>query len=242
MAPPECPDDQRLGRALCFMADQGQSLPSDLARRLERHQHGRELRFGAWLGGREGAGSPRLKLYAELAEGADLASILPDYPVVTRLSSALQPRMLGIEPSRQRIEAYFRLLRFNGGSARLLVAGARPTSCLCHPGVGATGRNCTSAWPQARHERRCRTGRIDRGRSLRNRPNPVPCSAGPAGRTDSRRWRNCRRVGSAWSPWASVRKAWPCTALSVRRRCRQLGNSRKFQRQVDIIPLNPAVL
>lgn len=113
MAPPECPEDRRLARAAAFMADFAQPPPSNLLERLRRVQAGRALRFGAWLGGREGGQEPRLKLYAELPDQADLAALLPDHPVFLRLSPMLRKRMLGIEPGQGRIEVYVSLPRLH---------------------------------------------------------------------------------------------------------------------------------
>lgn len=110
VAGPELPETARLGRALALLADAGQPVAPAVGRSLLTGQSCRELRFGAWLGGR----GPHLKLYAELPDG--LSACRPVLPLPIPLAEGLPllprgtlPRMYGVSPARRRGELYFRL-------------------------------------------------------------------------------------------------------------------------------------
>lgn len=113
VAPPETPDTERLFLATALLAANGQEPPPQLADGLASCQAGGEVRFGTWLGGREAPGvTPKLKLYVEVAENAALPpELLPDRLVsaLRRLPAGTRPRILGIQPARERRELYVRL-------------------------------------------------------------------------------------------------------------------------------------
>jgi hypothetical protein len=122
VAGPELPDPQRLGLAAELLACAGQPVDAELLATLRIAQHragghagpgGTGLRYGAWLGGREGPGAPpRLKLYSELPAGTVVAALgLPAEigAALRGLPDAVVPRMLGVDPSAGKIELYLRL-------------------------------------------------------------------------------------------------------------------------------------
>lgn len=112
-APPEAAESARLDLAVAVLAAHGQAPDPALAAALRRAQAGADLRFGAWIGGREpaaGAGSLRLKLYAEIPPefpppGPPAPSSFPWH----LLPYGTRARMLGVEPARGRTEVYVRL-------------------------------------------------------------------------------------------------------------------------------------
>ncbi|MFF3940456.1 hypothetical protein [Streptomyces phaeofaciens] len=110
VAGPELPETARLSRALALLDDAGQPVAPAVRRSLLTGQSGRELRFGAWLGGC----GPDLKLYAELPGG--LGACRPGLPLPGPLAAGLTLlprgtlcRMYGDSPARRRGELYFRL-------------------------------------------------------------------------------------------------------------------------------------
>lgn len=113
VAGPEVSECERLLLVADFLGMNGHGLEPDQLDALVAAQSEADLRWGAWVGGREDAGSAaRLKLYAELPRSVDLAALLVPGPVRTvldRLPSGAEPCMLGVEPVRGRTEIYFRL-------------------------------------------------------------------------------------------------------------------------------------
>lgn len=122
VAGPELPDAERLECAAELLGEAGQPIGDHLLAGIKSLQHGAihgwntqhrpVLRYGAWLGGRDSAESAtRLKLYAELPVGADIASLrLPaEIEAARHLLDGAVPRMLGIEPAAERVELYLRL-------------------------------------------------------------------------------------------------------------------------------------
>ncbi|MEX5710281.1 hypothetical protein AB1484_18720 [Parafrankia sp. FMc6] len=134
VAAPEVPDTDRLFRAAELLDAHHQCPRRRLVDGLACAQSSAELRFGAWLGGRESPGAdPGLKLYAELPApgarprgpriepGAELdvadvvlaaagAAVPPGLAAALRgLPPGTRARMLGVEPGRARHELYLRL-------------------------------------------------------------------------------------------------------------------------------------
>ncbi|MFT3801357.1 MAG: hypothetical protein QM766_09085 [Burkholderiaceae bacterium] len=113
IAPPEVSESDRLRLVAREMAAHGQPIDAGAQARLQALQDRAELRFGAWLGGREEAHAPpRFKLYAELPEQVDIDAL--PVPGALRqacrhVRSGTRARMLGIEPARGRTEIYLRL-------------------------------------------------------------------------------------------------------------------------------------
>lgn len=113
IAGPELAEAARLDRVAARLAEAGQPVAAPILDALRRLQRGRELRYGAWLGGRSnGAVGSQLKLYAEIPAGGGIDD-LPLPPVLNTVCgharAAAVPRMIGIQPARERIEIYFRL-------------------------------------------------------------------------------------------------------------------------------------
>lgn len=113
VAGPEVSECERLPLVAMLLADNGQPMQHALLEALIATQEGADLRWGAWIGGREEPDSAgRLKLYAELPAGVELAALLVPEPVrevLNRLPSGAEPRMLGVEPDRKRTEIYLGL-------------------------------------------------------------------------------------------------------------------------------------
>jgi hypothetical protein len=113
VAGPEVAEARRLGLVAARLAASGQLLERSLAESLYAMQEERELAYGAWLGGRSSeAGRSRMKLYAEIPSGVPLDRIpIPEVlrDVVSRAVTGSIPRMLGVEPARERVEIYLRL-------------------------------------------------------------------------------------------------------------------------------------
>lgn len=113
IAGPELADAARLDCVASRLAEAGQSVAAPLLEALRRLQRGRELRYGAWLGGRSnGEAASRFKLYAEIPAGIDFDELplpLVLNMVCSHAPAAAVPRMIGIEPARERVEAYLRL-------------------------------------------------------------------------------------------------------------------------------------
>jgi hypothetical protein len=111
VAGPELPDAHRLRKAVALLEAAGQPLPPDLVHHITARQAKADLRFGAWLGGRENPieSVTRLKLYAELPHVT--AHLLPQHVAAAwrRLPPETLPRILGFEPSTGKTELYARL-------------------------------------------------------------------------------------------------------------------------------------
>jgi hypothetical protein len=107
-AGPELAEHRRLEEAATSLAEAGAPVPLPLRAALGAlHDAAPDLRFGAWIGGREDAPT---KLYAELPAGAAIDALpLPEPLRAARLPAGTMPRMLGIEPRRGRVELYLRL-------------------------------------------------------------------------------------------------------------------------------------
>jgi hypothetical protein len=113
IAGPEVSDAERLNLVSTYLARTGQAVPIALLDALRSVQRGRDLRFGAWLGGRTTtANKSWLKLYCELPVDTpiDLVPLpLPLSTLVRQMPRGTVPRMMGVEPARNRLELYFRL-------------------------------------------------------------------------------------------------------------------------------------
>jgi hypothetical protein len=128
IAGPEIADSRRLGLVARYLALAGQPVPPPLLAALQAAQQGRDLRYGAWLGGRaiDGARS-RFKLYAEIPAGVSCHHV--PLPPALRQATAHAPhgtrlRMLGIEPARGRMELYLRLPTLAPDDLRPLLSAA----------------------------------------------------------------------------------------------------------------------
>ncbi|GLX10724.1 hypothetical protein [Microbispora sp. NBRC 16548] len=112
-APPEVADSARLDLAVAILAAHGQAPDPALADALRHAQAGADLRFGAWIGGRESparAGAFRLKLYAEIPPAFPPPGLSAPSSFPWRLLPyGARARMLGVEPARGRTEVYVRL-------------------------------------------------------------------------------------------------------------------------------------
>jgi hypothetical protein len=114
-------------------------MPAGVLAALERMQAGRELRFGAWIGGRSTPDAPcRLKLYVEVPPGTRLDD-LPLPAAVRALVGAIPGgavgRLIGHEPVRDRTELYLRMPGIEVGALGPVLAGAGQGS-----GLGALDR------------------------------------------------------------------------------------------------------
>jgi len=113
IAPPEVPESDRLPLVAKEMAAHGQPLDPGVQARLQALQRSADLKFGAWIGGREAVDvPPRFKLYAELPAGAGIDALpIPDAlrQACRHAPFGARPRLLGIEPARGRTEIYLRL-------------------------------------------------------------------------------------------------------------------------------------
>jgi hypothetical protein len=130
VAPPEVDDAHRLDLVATCLAEAGEPVEPSLLEALHACQRGRDLRYGAWLGGRVIDGMSRFKLYGELAAGVSLASIPLPPPLkeaTGHVPDGAGPRMIGVEPARHRIEVYWRLPVLDPEDLRpLLVAAGHP--------------------------------------------------------------------------------------------------------------------
>jgi hypothetical protein len=103
----------------------GLSTPDEIMTLLKAVQASEPLSYGAWISGRHGIDNDRYKLYVEVPRTARLAAqhllgnILGEEPLLE--SRAMQFRMIGYEPGRQRIECYFQVASLESWElARLL--------------------------------------------------------------------------------------------------------------------------
>ena len=126
VAGPEVPEAERLGRVTDLLAAAGTPVAPTLGAALRVAQSRGPLQYGAWLGGREAAGTPaRLKLYAELPPGTGAGTLpLPASlrEPLARLPAAV-PRMLGVEPAADRVELYLRLPALDPDELAAVLAG-----------------------------------------------------------------------------------------------------------------------
>jgi hypothetical protein len=128
IAGPEIVDAHRLGLVARHLAMAGQPVPPPPLAALQAVQQGRDLRYGAWLGGRTiDDTQSRFKLYAEIPAGVSLHH-LPLPPVLLEASTHVPrgtlPRMIGIEPGRDRLEIYLRLPTLAPDDLRPLLSAA----------------------------------------------------------------------------------------------------------------------
>lgn len=113
IAGPEVADARRLDLVALRLAAAKQPISPQVLAALQSMQQGRELGYGAWLGGRaiDGAAT-RFKLYGEIPLGVSLHA-LPLPPALREAAAhaplGTLPRMIGVEPARDRIELYSRL-------------------------------------------------------------------------------------------------------------------------------------
>lgn len=112
VAGPETPAALRLGLAIDRLDAWGPAPDRDLCAAIARLQHGRSLRFGAWIGGRHVDARDSYKLYAEVPPDADwlgtLGTWIGNAGAVARCREALALRCVGIEPGNGRVELYLR--------------------------------------------------------------------------------------------------------------------------------------
>jgi hypothetical protein len=121
-------DARRLGLVATRLAAAGQPVSPPLLEALQAVQRGRDLRYGAWLGGRVIDDiQSRFKLYGEIPSGASCREI----PLPPALTEAIAhtpdgtlPRMIGVEPARDRIEIYLRLPAVDPDDLRPLLNAA----------------------------------------------------------------------------------------------------------------------
>jgi hypothetical protein len=124
---PEVLDARRLALVASHLAAAGQPVPASRLEALLELQRDRELRYGAWLGGRTQGTRTRYKLYGELPPGTIPGPLpLPDdlRALVTRAPEGTRLRMIGIEPARARLELYLRLPRIDLEDLRPLLRAA----------------------------------------------------------------------------------------------------------------------
>ena len=134
IAGPEIVDAHRLGLVARRLAVADQPVSPPLLAALQAAQQGRDLRYGAWLGGRASdATQARFKLYGEIPAGVPFHHI-PLAPVLREATAhaphGALPRMLGVEPERGRIEFYLRLPTIEPDDLRPLLSAAGHTHGL----------------------------------------------------------------------------------------------------------------
>jgi hypothetical protein len=129
IAGPEIAEAHRLGLAAVRLCGAGQPVQASLLDAIEAAQRGRDLRYGAWLGGRAADGAPsRLKLYAEIPSDAIFREFAPELmDVVAHAPQGALVRMIGVEPALSRVEVYLRLPALAPDDLRpLLTAAGHP--------------------------------------------------------------------------------------------------------------------
>jgi hypothetical protein len=128
IAGPEIANAHRLGLVAMHLASVSQPVPSPLLEALQAAQRGRDLQYGAWLGGRAIANAPaRFKLYGEIPAGVPCHAIpLPPAlrDVIAHAPNGARPCMLGVEPVRGRLEIYVRLPTLDPDDLRPLLRAA----------------------------------------------------------------------------------------------------------------------
>jgi hypothetical protein len=128
IAGPEIVDAHRLGLVARRLAMAGQPVPPPVLAALQAVQQGRDLRYGAWLGGRTiDDTQSRFKLYAEIPAGVSCHH-MPLPPTLREATAhaphGTLPRMIGVEPRRGRIEIYLRLPTLVPDDLRPLLSAA----------------------------------------------------------------------------------------------------------------------
>jgi hypothetical protein len=128
IAGPEIVDAHRFSLVARRLAMAGQPVPPLLLTALQAVQQGRDLRYGAWLGGRAIDDTrSRFKLYGEIPAGVSCHH-LPLPPALREATAhaphGTLPRMIGIEPGRSRIEIYLRLPALEFDDLRPLLSAA----------------------------------------------------------------------------------------------------------------------
>jgi hypothetical protein len=128
IAGPEIAEARRLELVATRLAAAGQPVSSPLLEALQAAQRGRDLRYGAWIGGRSSDNlQPRFKLYGEIPLDVSFDEI-PLPPVlreaITHTPAGALPRMIGIEPARNRVEIYLRLRAIEPDDLRPLLSAA----------------------------------------------------------------------------------------------------------------------
>lgn len=113
VVPPSCPPAGRLVRLLGTLYRLGVAIPpSPVLELLAGAQHGADLGFGAWAGGRHDAAGDRYKLYVEVprargyAVAAGLAGLLGRAP---RLLDGTPLRFVGLDLATGGVELYHRI-------------------------------------------------------------------------------------------------------------------------------------
>ena len=128
IAGPEIAEARRLELVATRLAAAGQPVSSPLLRALQAAQSGRDLRYGAWIGGRSSDNAqPRFKLYGEIPLDVSFDEIpLPPAlrEAITHTPAVALPRMIGIEPARNRVEIYLRLRAIEPDDLRPLLSAA----------------------------------------------------------------------------------------------------------------------
>ena len=133
VAGPEVEEERRLDHALEHLAGlAGLRLSEETDTLFHRIQASRHLRYGAWAGGRHGAGTDRYKLYVEVPpEGEKEARLFLDTLMEgVPFQSICETRlvMIGCEPGSSRIEFYFRANRPEPWEVSLLMRRVGLTS------------------------------------------------------------------------------------------------------------------
>lgn len=108
---PELPACQRLARCQQLLQQlNAPGLPQDVMDRFIAIQNHSTLTYGAWMSGRHTNNSDRYKVYAEIPQDApDLTQHYLDTDHVLT-NRATQLRMVGYDPTQERIELYYRVL------------------------------------------------------------------------------------------------------------------------------------
>jgi hypothetical protein len=134
IAGPEIVDAHRLDLVARRLALAGQPVPPPLLEALQAAQRDRDLRYGAWLGGRAvNDAQSRFKLYGEIPSGVSFHHIpLPPAlrRVIAHAPNGARLRMLGVEPERGRIEIYLRLPTLDTDDLRPLLSAAGHAQAL----------------------------------------------------------------------------------------------------------------
>jgi hypothetical protein len=124
VAGPEMAEGERLLRVKDLLAERGAIVDETRLDLLRGLQGMGELSFGAWVGGRHGARGDSYKIYAESAavDSATAKRIAALGGTTDLLSSrGARLRIIGYEPSRSRMEFYFKMDGLEPGEVRLLL-------------------------------------------------------------------------------------------------------------------------
>ena len=96
----------RLDVAIELLNRAGPGVTTDLVDLFKTMQHGRQLKYGAWIGGRVSSDCSALKLYVEVPEDYPAGEWSSRLGLDDRVATA---RMLACTPGREGIEIYFRI-------------------------------------------------------------------------------------------------------------------------------------